>query len=138
MIGIDKIKLYLRIDDDAFDSELLNLEKTAILYWEKQTNVLLTQREKTYNKPKRIYDFPIADTSALNERSLYFTPIDYCVPSLNLLVGYVDFEDVPQDIVTCLLMLIKYWFEATEDEKLMNKVPFESQTIINSYRRYFL
>ena len=138
MIGIDKIKLYLRIDDEAFDSELLNLEKTAILYWEKQTNVLLTQREKTYNKPKRIYDFPIADTSELNERSLYFTPIDYCVPSLTLSVGYADFEDVPEDIVTCLLMLIKYWFEATEDEKLMNKVPFEAQTIINSYRRYFL
>jgi hypothetical protein len=138
MIGIDKIKLYLRIDDDAFDSELLNLEKTAVLYWEKQTNVLLTQREKTYNKPKRIYDFPIADTTALNERSLYFTPIDYCIDSLTLLVGYTDFEDVPEDIVTCLLMLIKYWFESTEDEKLMNKVPFEAQTIINSYRRYFL
>ena len=138
MIEISKIKKYLRIDDDAFDSELLELEQTAILHFERNTNVLLSQREKTYTRPKRIYDFPIADTTELNERSNYYTPKEYCVESLTLDVGYATPEDVPQDIKTCILMLIKYWYYATEEESLKNTIPPQAQLIINNYRRYFL
>jgi len=145
IVTLERLKNYLRIDDnidsgegEGFeDMDLLSMLDGAVLYFEKETNVLLTKREKEYFGDKRIYDFPIYDPDfykLVKKANYYENP--NC-ETLTLEVGF-DEGDVPNDIVQCVLQIVKVWYYESEREENTTLMPKSVMQVIEKYRRFWI
>lgn len=129
-IKVEEARDYLRLDSTATDNTLELLIYSACVHFEKQTNHLIYQREKTYKAGSRIYDFPIADTTGLTEKSLYYTNDS----EVTLNVGYPPYE-LPRSIKNCVLDLVMLdFFNVEDDESRMRKLA--THRTINDLKRF--
>ncbi len=109
VISLASAKLYLRVDDTLTedDAQITSMISTALKYVEKNTQILVFARSKTYrmiNGFKRVYDFPI--NSIISPlANVYATATAQCtsVIATNTLVvnnvTYTAVDGVPTDFL---------------------------------------
>lgn len=124
-ITLSEAKEWLRIDDNSNDNIITIMLESACSFFEAKTNNLIFQRQKDYKKDERIYDYPIADTTNLTEKSNYFIANQ----DVTLNVGYVT---LPNEIKDVILTMVETKFYANEDEGITNYPP----TIMEGIARY--
>ncbi len=138
MLTIARVANYLRLDADILGNieelELQEMIDASMLYFEKETNHILTPQVKEYDPCQKIYDYPIADVSGLIKRSNYYINKN----QISLLeVGYEEGE-VPKDIEQCLLQIIKVWYYESEQESNSTLMPKSVNQVIEKYRRFWV
>ena len=72
VITLQQAKDYLRVDSEDSDAEITRMIKSALSLMEKQTNIILYDRNKTYiyhNGVVRVYDYPINSTTSTTHTS---------------------------------------------------------------------
>jgi hypothetical protein len=138
VLQLARVKNYLRIDSTITedDSELESMINGAQDYFENETNVILSQRQKTYKGYARIYDFPIDDVSDLKEMPNYY--INESDDAVTLTIGYELPTSIPNDIQQCLLQIIKVWYYESENEVNQSLMPMSVKQVISKYRRFWL
>lgn len=114
-ISLIEAKEWLRLDDNSNDNIVTILIESACSFFEAKTNHFIFQRTKEYKKDERIYDYPIADTTGLTEKSNYFI----AESDISLSVGYPSGE-LPSEIKELILTMIEVKFYANEDEMITN------------------
>jgi hypothetical protein len=134
MIPLAIAKQYLRVDGNAFDSEIQRMIFAAQRHVSNKTNHIFGKKERVYTT-HRIYDFPIHDTGLLIAKSNYF--YTKSIP-ITLDVGYETFADIPEDLVECVLMVLKAFYYTSEVEGERAKIPMEAIEIMKSYQRFWL
>lgn len=129
-ISVEDAKNYLRLDGTDLDTTLELLIEAACVHFEKQTNHLIYQREKSYKDGDRIYDFPISDVTDLTDKSLYFI----AEKDVSLMVGYAA-NELPKAIKNCVLDLVMLDFYNVEsDESRLRKLA--THRTINDLKRF--
>lgn len=132
-ISVTDAKDYLRLDGTNLDTTLELLIEAACVHFERETNHLIYQREKTYPKG-RIYDFPFTLTEDQKEfvtdKSLYFVTQE----EITLNVGYASGE-LPKSIKNCILDLVMLDFYNTESDESTLRRRATHRTI-NDYKRF--
>ena len=137
MLSLERVKEYLRIDSDFDDLEINAMILAAQQYFTNETNHIFCVTEKDYFPPFRIYDYPILDTSTLTRKANYYIPTeDPTTDFITLEVGYED--NVPNDIIQCLLQIIKVWYYESENEQNTSLMPMSVKQVIEKYRRFHL
>lgn len=131
-IPVSEAREWLKLEDNSNDSIIELMINNACAVFERRTNHLIYQRSKDVKKNKRIYDFPIEDTSLLTDRSLYFIANE----DVSLSVGYADGE-LPIAIKECIFTMVEAKFYANESEKITSYPPIVEETI-NIYKRFFI
>ena len=131
-IPISEVREWLRLDDQSNDSILNIMLSNACAVFERRTNHFIYQKTKEYLKGKRIYDFPISDTSLLTDKSLYYIANE----DVTLTIGYAEGE-LPTEIKECILTMIEAKFYANESEKITSYPPIVEETI-NVFKRFFI
>lgn len=138
VLTLARVKNYLRIDSTITndDDEITSMINGAQTYFENETNVILSDREKTYEGCARIYDFPIADVTDLKKMPNYY--INESEDEITLTVGYDDPLNIPNDIQQCLLQIVKVWYYESEKESNESLLPMSVKQVIAKYRRFWL
>lgn len=131
-IPIAEAREWLRLDDNSNDSLIELMIKNACKVFEQRTRHFIFQQSKDYKKGKRIYDFPIADTTNLTNKTLYYIADE----DVTLDVGYASGE-LPEDIKECIFTMVETKFYANESEKVSSYPPLVEETI-NVYKRFFI
>lgn len=129
-IGLQDAKDWLRLDNNDNDRIITMMINSASSFFEKSTNVLIYQREKSYKQHDRIYDFPIADTTNLTEKANYYI----ADKNVTLDVGYASGE-LPDEVKEVILTMVETKFYANEDEGISNYPAYVMQSI-NRFRRF--
>jgi hypothetical protein len=142
IVSLERLKQYLRIDPEMSgegegleDLEILSMFDGAVLYFQKETNHILQTEERDYTNQKRIYDFPITDTTGLIKKANYYE--NNSCDELILEVGYPEGE-VPNDIIQCLLQIVKVWYYESEKEENATLMPKSVIQVIEKYRRFWI
>lgn len=131
-IPVAEAREWLRLDDNSNDSLIELMIKNACKVFEQRTRHFIFQQSKDYNKGKRIYDFPIADTSNLTNKTLYYIADE----DVSLSVGYASGE-LPEDVKECIFTMVETKFYANESEKVSSYPPLVEETI-NVYKRFYI
>jgi hypothetical protein len=145
MLSLERVKQYLRIDSDFDDTEIESMILGAETYFSNETNHIFGVQEKDYFSPFRIYDYPIVDDTTLTRKANYYIPTECPTTDfITLEVGYETEDDIPNDIVQCLLQIIKVWYYESEKETSMSGnantslMPISIQQVIAKYRRFYI
>ena len=117
VVTLSDAKIYLRVDDTLSEdnTQITRMINAALSYIERYTNVYVFARLKTYvvvDNCIRVYDSPInslvdpvdADVTIKTLYNTYTTGTDEDILSLN--VGYVDPNDVPDELKEIALEMI--------------------------------
>ena len=125
VITLERAKNYLRIDttltDD--DAEITAMINSACSYIEKRTNLIFYPRNKTYKGAcqVKVYDYPINSIVTDPAPFAYEQPMYTIYPDVKkveLNVGFVDPNDIPDELIqACLQMLHVFYYES---EKQIN------------------
>jgi hypothetical protein len=138
MLSLETVKQYLRIDVDDFDTEIESMILGAESYFSKETNHVFGKVEKEYFEPFRIYDFPVHDTEGLKRKNNYYIPVNCpTTESITVEVGYENEENIPADIVECLLQIIKVWYYESENEQNSTLLPMSVKQVIQKNKRFY-
>lgn len=141
LLELDRVKNYLRVyADQTFDDlEITSMVDGAFEYFSKETNHIFAKVEKEYHHPFRIYDFPVYDPdSKLVKKPNYYIP-RYCPgEEIKIEVGYESIDDVPQDIIQCILQIVKVWYYESEKEQNSTLLPISTKQVIEKYRRFYI
>lgn len=132
-IPVSDARNYLKLDGTDNDDILELLIYSACVHFEKQTNHLIYQREKTYPEG-RIYDYPFTPTESQKEfminKSLYWVTNQ----EVTLDVGYVIGE-LPLSIKNCILDLVMLDFYNVESDESKIRRQATHRTI-NDFKRF--
>ncbi len=149
VITLDRAKTYLRIDDtqNETDLEITAMIEAALSYLERKTNIIMYDRNKEYileNGCVRVYDFPIdtvvSPTDYTREKKRLHSNFtcDASEDTLILNIGYDDPADVPSELVSAALQMIKVWYYEAEKQADMALIPQSVLDVINVHRRFFI
>ena len=153
VIPLADAKIYLAIDDgmNDRDNEILRMIKSALSYVEQQTNVIIYQRSKTYlmlDGCAYVYDAPIDsvtsptdydadETTRKHNYSIYNYGSE--TTDLTLLVGYLDPNDVPSELIDVAYEIIDLLYYQHETGKTVEKDLSElSRGILHQYKRFII
>ena len=143
VITLERAKNYLRIDttltDD--DAEITAMINSACSYIEKRTNLIFYPRNKTYKGAcqVKVYDYPINSIVTDPAPFAYEQPMFTIYPdvkTVELNVGFVDPNDIPDELIqACLQMLHVFYYES---EKQINTtlIPESVKEAIDLNRRF--
>lgn len=143
VITLERAKLFLRLEDDFIDddNEITSMINGACRYIEKKTNHLFYAREVTYKGvcQVKVYDFPInsivTDPEPIGlERATYTIYPDSREVVLN--VGYIDSDEVPNELIQACLQLIKVWYYESEKQVNTTLIPQAVADAIAVNRRF--
>lgn len=150
VLPLSEVKNYLRVDStlDADDNEIIRMIRVALSFIEKETNILVYQRNKTYkavNGCLRVYDAPIdsvvtpADYDSDNTTE-YSTYTEYVYGSdtvdITLNVGYLYPEDVPEELKQIALEMVDLMYYKNEKNvKEKDIFDWAKQSLFN-YKRF--
>jgi hypothetical protein len=68
----------------------------------------------------------------------YYVPKDCpTTESITIEVGYEDEDDIPADIVQCLLQIIKVWYYESEKEENSTLLPVSVRQVIQKNKRFY-
>ena len=131
-IPLDEVRDFLRLNDNSNDNIITLMLANACRYFEDKTNHFIFERSKDYTKGCRIYDYPIADISDLNEYSNYYV----AKKDVTLTIGYADGE-LPDEIKELILTMVEFKFYANEDEGNL-EYPSYIKENLQSYKRFYI
>lgn len=142
VIPLIEAKDYLGLDDDSRDGEVTRMIKSAIRWVEKRTNHILVARTKTYdleNGCARIYDYPYTlpanFTQELKSAYAIVTSDDEETESIELALGYDTLVEIPDDLVECAYLILKFFFYEQEGN---GRIPLAAEEIVDYYKRYIV
>lgn len=154
IITLERAKTYLRIDDtqNETDEEIQNMIKSALIYIEKRTNVIMFSRTIKYpfiNQCVRVYDFPIIAINSptevdVKDKGLYkiYTTNNPNDEILSLNVGFLSIlgtpPDVPPELIDAALQIIKVFYYEADKQANTTLIPQSVMEIINANRRFLL
>lgn len=133
IVPLELAKKFLRVDADDFDDIIEIQIVSACKYFEQKTQVALAQKEKLFKKGKRYYIDPINDDADVVRQGLFFRP----EKDVTLTIGYASAEEVPTDIINCLLQIVQGMYQAEEANEYYTPNTFVSETI-NYYKRFWI
>jgi hypothetical protein len=153
VISLATAKNHLRVDSTltADDTAITRMITSALRYVERETNILVYQRDKTYLMEDGciyVYDYPINDvvtpadyddddTVQKQNYSIYNYGSDTIDFTLD--VGYVDPADVPEDLIEVALEIIDLMYYSHETGKTVNKdLSALSRDTLNTYKRFLI
>ena len=147
IIPLADAKVYLRIDDDLTedDNQIIRMIKGSLSYIEQYTNIMLFDRDKTYNVVDncvKIYDYPInseVSTFTLKEVKTLHTNYTTNESEFTLNVGYTDVADIPQELIEVAYVMIKLmYYEKENNKSILDSLDSLSMMTLNQYKRYIL
>ena len=150
VLPLATVKTYLRIDDtqNDTDAEITSMINSAFRYIEKRTNVLVYDRNVTYDVVEgevRVYDYPINTVESTFDVDAYKKRLYtlYCMSTdedeLILNVGYDTADDVPDDLIELALVIIKVMFyEQETDQSFKEMLPAWALEILNAHARFMV
>ena len=147
IIPLTDAKTYLRLDDTLTedDSQIQRMIRVALSYIEQYTNVILFEREKTYNVSNgcvKVYDFPINSeviTEFTKEVKSLYTNYYTNESELVLSVGYDNIENIPQELIEVAYTLIKsMYYEKENNKTILDGLDSLSTMTLNQYKRFIL
>lgn len=152
VITIDQARTYLRIDDaqNESDFEIISMINAACKVVEKATNVLFYARDVVYDLAEGndvyVYDYPINSfTPSAGQEVQVFKKNLYSVYRKNddqpitFNVGYVNPDDVPDDLIQCALALVKVMYYESENEKpILMAAPSWVSEVLQQNRRFLI
>jgi hypothetical protein len=131
-IPITEVREWLRLDDNSNDAIITLMLANACRTFEDRTMHLIFQQSKSYKARQRIHEFPIADTTGLEEKNYYYLSDE----DVTLTVGYAVGE-LPSEIKAVILTMVESQFYANENEGATNYPPIVKETI-NVFRRFYI
>ena len=143
VISLDRAKNYLRIDttltDD--DAEITAMINSACSYIEKRTNLIFYPRNKTYKGAcqVKVYDYPINSIVTDPSPFAYEQPMYTIYPDVKkveLNVGFVDPNDIPDELIQACLQMIKVWYFESEKQVNTTLIPESVKEAIDLNRRF--
>lgn len=149
VISLSDAKEYLRIDDTLTDddTQITRMINSALSYVERQTNIYVYDRAKTYLMVDgfvRVYDYPInsitspAEADMDNTQKTLYT--NYCYGSetsdLVLDIGFNNPVNVPPDLIDVAYEIIDLLYYGNETGKTMKDLSPLSVDLLNSYKRF--
>ena len=134
MITLAETKLYLRVDSNAFDSEIQTMITAAEQWVQGYTNHVFGERQIFYNEGARIYNFPINDNlNKLELKPNYFIAKE----DVTLKVGYVTRANVPELLAEGVKQLVKHWYYGSENERYTD-TPMSVKMTVSPFKRFML
>ena len=143
VITLDRAKNYLRIDttltDD--DAEITAMINGACSYIEKRTNLIFYPRNKVYKGAcqVKVYDYPINSIVTDPAPFAYEQPMFTVYPdvkTVELNVGFVDPNDIPDELIQACLQMIKVWYFESEKQVNTTLIPESVKEAIDLNRRF--
>ena len=143
VISLERAKNYLRIDttltDD--DAEITAMINSACSYIEKRTNLIFYPRNKTYKGAcqVKVYDYPINSIVTDPSPFAYEQPMYTIYPDVKkveLNVGFVDPNDIPDELIQACLQMIKVWYFESEKQVNTTLIPESVKEAIDLNRRF--
>ena len=143
VISLERAKNYLRIDttltDD--DAEITAMINGACSYIEKRTNLIFYPRNKTYKGAcqVKVYDYPINSIVTDPAPFAYEQPMFTIYPDVKkveLNVGFVDPNDITDELIQACLQMIKVWYFESEKQVNTTLIPESVKEAINLNRRF--
>ena len=143
VITLDRAKNYLRIDttltDD--DAEITAMINGACSYIEKRTNLIFYPRNKVYKGAcqVKVYDYPINSIVTDPAPFAYEQPMFTIYPdvkTVELNVGFVDPNDIPDELIQACLQMIKVWYFESEKQVNTTLIPESVKEAIDLNRRF--
>ena len=143
VITLERAKNYLRIDttltDD--DAEITAMINSACSYIEKRTNLIFYPRNKTYKGAcqVKVYDYPINSIVTDPAPFAYEQPMYTIYPDVKkveLNVGFVDPNDIPDELIQACLQMIKVWYFESEKQVNTTLIPESVKEAIDLNRRF--
>ena len=143
VISLDRAKNYLRIDttltDD--DAEITAMINGACSYIEKRTNLIFYPRNKVYKGAcqVKVYDYPINSIVTTPTPFAYEQPMFTVYPdvkTVELNVGFVDPNDIPDELIQACLQMIKVWYFESEKQVNTTLIPESVKEAIDLNRRF--
>jgi len=151
VIPLATAKNYLRVDDSltADDADITRMIHAALRHIEKETNILVYQRNVTYlavNGCAKVYDAPITAVvtptdydNDLTERYQNYNNYYYGSDTfdLTLTVGYANPSDVPDELVQVALEMIDIMYYSPE-KSYKKDISELSKEVLNDLKRFIL
>ena len=143
VITLERAKNYLRIDSDLIDddTEITSMINASLRYIEKRTKHLVYARDIVYTQgcQVKVYDYPI--NSVVTNPAPYQVNFSTWVvfidtKTVELNVGYVNSEDVPDELIQAALQMIKVWYYESEKQVNSTLIPESVKEAIDVYRRF--
>ena len=143
VITLDRAKNYLRIDttltDD--DAEITAMINGACSYIEKRTNLIFYPRNKVYKGScqVKVYDYPINSIVTDPAPFAYEHPMFTIYPdvkTVELNVGFVDPNDIPDELIQACLQMIKVWYYESEKQVNTTLIPESVKEAIALNKRF--
>ena len=143
VITLDRAKNYLRIDttltDD--DAEITAMINGACSYIEKRTNLIFYPRNKVYKGScqVKVYDYPINSIVTTPTPFAYEQPMFTVYPdvkTVELNVGFVDPNDIPDELIQACLQMIKVWYYESEKQVNTTLIPESVKEAIALNKRF--
>jgi hypothetical protein len=143
VITLDRAKNYLRIDttltDD--DAEITAMINGACSYIEKRTNLIFYPRNKVYKGScqVKVYDYPINSIVTDPAPFAYEQPMFTIYPdvkTVELNVGFIDPNDIPDELIQACLQMIKVWYYESEKQINTTLIPESVKEAIDLNRRF--
>lgn len=143
VITLERAKNYLRIDttltDD--DAEITAMINAACSYVEKKTNLIFYPRNKVYKGScqVKVYDYPINSIVTDPAPFAYEQPMFTIYPdvkTVELNVGFVGPNDIPDELIQACLQMIKVWYYESEKQVNTTLIPDSVKEAIDLNRRF--
>ena len=143
VISLERAKNYLRIDttltDD--DAEITAMINAACSYIEKRTNLIFYPRNKVYKGScqVKVYDYPINSIVTTPTPFAYEQPMFTVYPdvkTVELNVGFVDPNDIPDELIQACLQMIKVWYFESEKQVNTMLIPDSVKEAVDLNRRF--
>jgi hypothetical protein len=143
VISLDRAKNYLRVDPDLIEdnTEITTMINAALRYVEKRTNNLVYARNATYTGvcQVKVYDYPI--NSIVTDPApfgCHFTMFDIFPndKTVELNVGYLTADLVPDELIEAALQMIKVWYYESEKQVNSTLIPESVKEALDVYRRF--
>jgi hypothetical protein len=152
VISLAEAKVYLRVDDTLTedDNSITMMINAALGFVEKETGVLVYDRDKTYlmvDGERRVYDFPInsvvsPDAADMDiDQQISYTTYCYGTDTSNLVlnVGYATPSDIPQDLIAVAYEIIDLLYYSHETGKTIKKDLSQlSREMLTKHKRFIL
>ena len=148
VITLPDAKVYLRVDDDLTedDTQIIRMINGALSYIEQYTNIYFYARDKSYNvidSCVKVYDYPInSEVSTYTKKETLTLHTNYTTdetPLFTLNIGYVDVDDIPQELLEVAYTMIKsMYYEKESNKGILESLDTLSMLTLNQYKRFII
>lgn len=151
ILSLEEVKNHLRVDDTSDDNAIKRMISSAFRYIEKETNILVYQRNVTYlmeNGQAYVYDYPITAVvspadydSDYTVRKQNYTIYNYGseTTDLTLTVGYAQATDVPDELIDVALEIVDLLYYKHETGKTIDKdLSSYSKKVLHDNKRFII